>query len=279
MSASQERRSLPNYYLTLDLMPGASHNEILHAYNRSKKTYSEGSLASYGLLEGNAGQDILREIEDAFVILGNPSRRREYDMKMGYQTWTEEGQENNNGFAASNHSMMKTLSQAVEDRPQDLHSAPVHQMSGQMHSGQSGTSSSGSSQQPFKPSSNYSNKSAFTPTPSSSVKMKSSFENFEPNPEFEKQIQECKDPDGPFLKAVRIYRRLSEVQLAERCKLSASHIQAVENEELTPSHQPVYLRGHVYLMCQALEIPEPGDLASSYVRRMRDLGKFPKTPY
>jgi curved DNA-binding protein CbpA len=83
-------KSYPNYYLTLDIVPGASQNEILHAYNRAKKTYSTGSMAGYSLLEDGSTDNILEEIEKAFEILGNPSKRREYDMRMGFSTWTED---------------------------------------------------------------------------------------------------------------------------------------------------------------------------------------------
>jgi curved DNA-binding protein CbpA len=83
-------KNYPNFYLTLDIVPGASQNEILHAYNRAKKTYSNGSMAGYSLLEDGSTDNILDEIERAFEILGNPSKRREYDMVMGFSTWTED---------------------------------------------------------------------------------------------------------------------------------------------------------------------------------------------
>jgi DnaJ-class molecular chaperone len=76
----------PNYYLALDLTPGVTHNQILHAYNRSKQTYESNSIASYGLIEGDSAKSIIEEIEEAFAVLGNPTKRREYDQKMGYST-------------------------------------------------------------------------------------------------------------------------------------------------------------------------------------------------
>jgi hypothetical protein len=102
---------------------------------------------------------------------------------------------------------------------------------------------------------------------------------FEPNTAFEEQISANRELDGPFLKAVRVYRRLSPERLAELCKLSAKHVESIENEDGANLHQPVYLRGHVAMICQALQIPEPNAQATFYVNRMKALGKLPKSPY
>ena len=76
-----------NYYLALDIVPGASQNEIHHAYKRAKITYTQDSLAAYSLIEEDNNDQIMKEIEDAYEVLGHPSRRREYDIKMGFNTW------------------------------------------------------------------------------------------------------------------------------------------------------------------------------------------------
>ena len=119
-------------------------------------------------------------------------------------------------------------------------------------------------------------------TPTAKVSAPVSFASetsYERNPEFEQQIRDCKEVDGAFLKAVRIYRGLTVDQLAQRCKLSSSHIDAIENENANALPQAVYLRGHAYLMSQALELPDPETLATGFIQRMRQLGKLPRAAF
>lgn len=73
-----------NLYLVLDLTQHCSQNDILHAYNRAKSTYSRDSLASYSLYDDNAKEGILKEIEDAYFVLGDARKRQAYDISMGF---------------------------------------------------------------------------------------------------------------------------------------------------------------------------------------------------
>jgi len=257
MNQEKNKKSKPNFYLTLDLMPGASHNDILHAYNRAKNTYSSGSLASYTLIEDETNGEILEDIEIAFAILGNPAKRRAYDIEMGFSTWSEDPQNNvsTEYIQSPRVSSLKT-SNAMDSDLEDIEKdqsrvviplkakAPVQTSNAQKAS----------------------QKMSSSPTAVSS--------QFEPNPDFEAKIQSVTEIDGAFLKAVRIYRCYSPDTLAHRCKLSSTHIIAIEEEDGPQLHQPVYLRGHIFLICQALEIPNPQLHAKNYVDRMTSLGKL-----
>jgi cytoskeletal protein RodZ len=225
-----------NHYAVLDIRPGATHNEILHAYNRAKTTYSAGSLASYSLLEDDTNSSIMQEIEEAWTVLGNPARRREYDLSMGFATWVEESV----GTSTSAATTTKNVTPFAMPRPV-VTSAPAPQN---------------------------------TEVKTRPVAVETKSASFEPNPEFEARIKAAESVDGAFLKAVRIYRRFTVDSLAQRCKLSSSHIVAVEEEDASRFHQAVYLRGHVYLMCQALELPNPDRLAKDFVDRLNNEGKL-----
>lgn len=233
-----------NLYLILDILPGVSHNDILHAYNRAKSTYSAGSLASYTLIEDDSGDSILEEIEKAFEILGQPSRRREYDLSMGFSTWADENSPTSHG----------PVSPSILSKE---HRDPTENVS---HSTVSGP------------------KATVTSIPKAKLEiLPSPSMQFEANPEFEKKIQECIQLDGAFIRAVRIYRRMTPEQLANRCKLSAGHILAIEEEETGKLHHPTYLRGHVVMICTALDLPQPDQLARHFVARMQSEGKTSKT--
>jgi hypothetical protein len=228
-----------NHYSVLDIRPGATHNEILHAYNRAKNTYSSGSLASYSLLEDDTNSSILQEIEEAWSILGNPARRREYDLAMGLATWVEESVPASRieGVAAApNVTPFAMPKPVLSSAPKSSDAAPV-----------------------------------VTPR-ATAVEARAT--SFEPNPDFEARIKSCDSVDGAFLKAVRIYRRFTVDSLAQRCKLSSTHIVSVEEEDASRFHQAVYLRGHVYLICQALDLPNPDRLAKGFVDKLNSEGKL-----
>lgn len=235
-----------NLYQALDLSPNASHNEILHAYSRSKLTYTNGSLASYSLLEEEDRSSMLADIETAFETLGNPSKRREYDIKMGFESgkiYHEEG----------------PVEATIRSRPS------------------SEDTSAPAAPAPTPASRPTSAKTAsITPLRARPEIVRT---NYEPNPEFERKINETTSLDGAFLKAVRIYRGLSPEQVGTLCKLSASNVVGLEEENSSSFLQPVYLRGHLLLVCRVLELPEPEKLAKTYIEKMKSAGKLAKSPF
>lgn len=72
-----------NYYEALEVKIGASQEEIYKAYHRSKNAYSEESLALYSLMSKQECNQLLDSIEEAYSILSEPAKRREYDKVRG----------------------------------------------------------------------------------------------------------------------------------------------------------------------------------------------------
>ncbi len=260
-------KSRDNLYLILDLMPGASHNDILHAYNRAKNTYTGGSLASYSLLDTESTTEVLAEIEDAYAVLGNPSKRREYDIKMGFQSWSEEEK--------------SKIIQGFENRKETNPTLTGPKVSLLERNLTEEKSASDVDKQISVSNTNTNTKAkAKVETENPAVRPAvASSSKFEPNPEFESQIQGCTSIDGGFLRAVRVYRSFSVESLAHRTKLSNSHILALESEDASQLPAPVYLRGHVYLVCQALNLPDPNALAKSYLDKLAAQNKLQKRAF
>jgi curved DNA-binding protein CbpA len=248
---------MPNYYLTLDIMPGSSQNEILHAYNRAKMTYSSGSLASYSLLEETNNESIVHEIEKAFEILGNPSKRREYDLAMGFSTWSED--DARQGF--SNPVISQAPAKVAASKMDNLHDSDF-------------ADPIGSPPIEFREKVAELRHGKVTERTSQSTDSTSS-KNFEPNPDFETRIKALTDLDGAFLRAVRVYRNLTVEQLASISKIAAVRITAIEEEDTTEHNQSVYLRGHVAILCRALDLPNPENLSKGYIQRLKSQGKLP----
>jgi hypothetical protein len=253
-------------------MPGVSHNEILHAYNRAKNTYSGGSLAGYSLMDAESTKDILEDIEKAFGVLGNPSKRREYDLEMGFHTWNEEKQ---------------TLQSPVPESPKSGYTPTVRSRGStilESHSESEGTPLGLTLTALVDEKPKIEKLKTEPETPRTIIPMKAHLSpaapevpstKFEPNREFEEKIKNCNSIDGAFLRAVRVYRGYSVDALAHRTKLTSSHIHVVENEG-PESELPalVYLRGHVVLVAQALGLPEAHKLATSYTDKLKAQGKI-----
>ena len=210
-----------NLYLVLDLTPQCTQNEILHAYNRAKMTYSRDSLAAYSVYDEDSKVSILKEIEDAYYVLGDPRKRRAYDISSGY---------------AVGEISADAANEVLQSHPISANPAPKV----------------------------YAKKS-LSIAPLLKV---------EKNPAFEQQIDETRDLTGTFMRAVRMYRGYTEEQVASLCQLKADHVIAIEEERPLNLHHPVYLRGHIILICEALQMKAGPELAKSYIQRLQSENKM-----
>jgi len=75
-----------NYYDILEIQETATPEEIHKGYLRAKNAYSQDSLALYSLMSPNECNEILNMIEEAYSILSDPSKRRQYDSARGLNT-------------------------------------------------------------------------------------------------------------------------------------------------------------------------------------------------
>ena len=218
-----------NLYLVLDITQQSSQNDILHAYNRAKVTYSRDSLAAYSIYDDNSKESILNEIEDAFFILGDPRKRKAYDISMG--------------FAEGDISDVDLEIREATRTPSTQNSITT-------------------------PTTPKVNKKGISLAPLIQV---------EKNPAFEQQITELQSLSGSMLRSVRLYRGYTEEQLATLCQLKADHIIAIEEERPLNLHHPVYLRGHILLICEALQMPRASDLAKTYIQRLQTENKLSRS--
>jgi len=67
------------YYDTLEIYPGATEDEVRTSYRKLRDIYSPGSLAASGILNAGQHNDVMRQIEEAYVTLSDPMKRRRYD--------------------------------------------------------------------------------------------------------------------------------------------------------------------------------------------------------
>lgn len=69
-------------YEILEVQPAATPQEIERAYRICRATYEPNSVATYSVFSDEENNEILKRIEDAYAILCDARRRREYDARM-----------------------------------------------------------------------------------------------------------------------------------------------------------------------------------------------------
>lgn len=69
-----------SFYDTLELTADATPQEIRSAYLRLKSSYSKDNVANYSVYTREETDQMLQKIEEAYLILSNPERRKAYDM-------------------------------------------------------------------------------------------------------------------------------------------------------------------------------------------------------
>lgn len=84
LSSPNEFSGTQSLYEILDVAPDAGPQEIRAAYLRVKSSFQRDSLALYSLMGHAEAAQMLRQIEEAFLVLSNPDRRRLYDQ--GYKS-------------------------------------------------------------------------------------------------------------------------------------------------------------------------------------------------
>jgi curved DNA-binding protein CbpA len=68
------------YYDILELTADATPQEIRSAYLRLKSSYGKDNIANYSIYSREESEQLLEKIEEAYLILANPERRKAYDL-------------------------------------------------------------------------------------------------------------------------------------------------------------------------------------------------------
>lgn len=220
-----------NYYDVLEVEPNATPQQIENAYIRARNAYSGDSVALYSLMTKDECEKILGQIEEAYSVLGFPEKRREYDRLRGF---------NQSGF--NTHKTMEQIHtvSSIEDRPKDTVQYE-----------------------------NYGSNLIEARVSKITAQKKFGLE-YEENAEMDAKIRDCTDFNGAFLKSVREYKNVTVERMAEMTRISKTHINAIENDDISKLPADVYTRGYVYQYAKVLKL-NPDQVAASYLLHFKKL--------
>jgi hypothetical protein len=247
MSDSSARGLLDaqNLYEILEVRPEAGPQEIRAAYLRAKASFQRDSLALYSLLDGEDAAYMLRQIEEAFLILSNPDRKRLYDQS--HMRGSRDEEPLTPRPAAQVISIDRVPPMSASASADDLLIPPSTDFSGTLAS-----ESAPPAMDAVKPAT--SAMPAPTPPTAPTQPLKSA-----PAPV-------SSVGSGPELRDLRERKGVSIDYLVEITRIRKTYLMAVEAENFEVLPAAVYIRGFLSQMARELQIPsEP--LVTEYLKR------------
>ncbi|MEX1098976.1 MAG: helix-turn-helix transcriptional regulator, partial [Bacteriovoracaceae bacterium] len=200
---------------------------------------------------------ILEQIEEAYSVIGVAEKRREYDQARGLN------QENTpEGFS-------EEMKNAPEYKPKKAQEDLTKQTEREMFD-----AASNQRKEEFIYNQTHSGKNEVSV---SKVQAYKKFGlNYNIDPSFEQEIENCSEYTGEFLKGVREYKNVSVERMADMTKISKTYIRNIEQQDYTKLPADVYTRGFVYQYAKCLKL-NPDLVATSYIHHLRQL-KNPNNP-
>ncbi len=225
-----QRLSEQNYYEVLEVSTSAQHHEIVVAYQRAKEAYSSDSPALYTMFSKEEAAELRKLIEEAFLVLGNQSKRKEYDMLL-----------------------VNRDKRPLEVNLPDLGPIASNNVAAERRAPASSTPAFTSNSTPSS-------------VPEGFAKTRLSV--YEVKPELEQEISTQTVIDGPFIRKVRQYKNINLEQLSKETRISRSYMAAVEADDYEALPAAVFVRGFVAQMARILGLNET-TATQSYMSRFK----------
>jgi curved DNA-binding protein CbpA len=256
------------FYDILDLKPDASPQEVREAYLRTKSTYNKDSVALYTLVSTEEREDMLRKVEEAYQILSDAQKRREYDSHHGLI----EGEplppvaRQTSGKKIVSIDRVPPMDTGTD--AEDLLIAPTTDFT-------SGSAAErdlfGSTDAPLPSTSSHSHthgipRSEPPRAPERQAPIPQGRPQESGTAEIQLEVARQNDWAGPFLRRVREAKRVSIEEMAAVTKITKNYIVAIEEENFPKLPAAVYLRGFIIQIAKVLKLPHE-KVAGGYMAR------------
>lgn len=229
--------SQQNFYEILEVSPDATPEEIQRAFLKAKNTYSPNSPALYSVFTEEEAKELLRFIDEAYSVLSNHTKRREYDKSLFGKSSVPD--------PAISHASQNSNHQNPSDLPDFM--LPSNE--------------SVAAVTPHKP--------VVTGIAEKKGFGKTIISHYNVDDGFEKEIQSQEFYDGTFLQRIRLYKNISLDQLSETSRISRPYLLAIETNDFHSLPASVYVRGFISTVSRLLGLPEK-KVVDSYMKLFKD---------
>jgi hypothetical protein len=222
-------------YDVLELTPDATPQEIRSAYLRLKSSYGKENIAHYTLFSREETEAMLQKIENAYVTLSNPEKRRGYDHENGqgamHDSMADIGSYGIGQTTASFDMMAETMGNSQPNFP---------------------------SQSNFPPQATPLRSPVTHPAPVAAITIN----------DVDSLIQNEQEWSGAAIKRIREARRMTLDDLSDYTRISKSYIHALEEEDYNKLPAVVYIRGFLQQVGKRLKLPTD-QLMQKYLIRLK----------
>ncbi|MBX9768228.1 MAG: helix-turn-helix domain-containing protein [Bdellovibrionales bacterium] len=237
------------YYEVLEITPSASREEIMKAYQKAKGAYSPNSPALYSVFSKEEADQLLRIIDEAYSVLVNQDKRREYDQNL-------------------------IRTGAVSATGVISHPNPFD----------TGVLSDFMPAEPFSQNAQGDDLPDFAIPTVAKVNLPAEKRNaiqeaattirgrmpqYSVNAVIEAEIQNQTVFDGPFLAKIREYKGVSHDLLSEITRIGRHYLVALENNNFPSLPASVFVRGFVTQVARCLGLNEK-KVVESYMKLYKD---------
>jgi len=264
LGAKTDQIEITNYYEVLEVSETAQTHEIHKAYTRAKATYSSENPALYSMFSPEEARELLRLIEEAYSVLGNPSLRKSYDdaRARGERSphvalvMTSYGQTSTSAPQAPPPS-------ATAAQPQPLKPVAASANPAQIANEHRALPDfAGPASEPMAP-----------PAPSKQTPLpegmgRTSLSTYKIDESFEEELKNTTEFDGRVLQRARLYKNVSIDRLSEATRISRPYLMAVETNDYKALPAAVFTRGFVVQIARALGLNE-NQVAASYIKMFK----------
>jgi curved DNA-binding protein CbpA len=225
-----------DYYEILNVPYGASKSLVREAYIRLKSAFSVNANAFYSLISDAEAQGMLAKIEEAFRVLNDDIRRREYDRSIGFET--DEAQSSDLSFA-SPPPAPSMRGPAIEVN---------HEVTPEFA-------------QP--PAGNLARSGALSQRPGPVLRKNSD----EVAQQMNEMLVDADVGDGSSFKKLRELAGVTSDEIQSRTKVCVEYIRAIEANDFSHLPQPVFVKGFLRSYLRYLSVPDPDRMVKAFAEK------------
>lgn len=247
-----------NYYEVLEIPFNATQEDINNGFIRARNAYSGNSIALYSLLSADECQAQLELIEEAYSILSDPEKRREYNRIRGFDKISKEQNEIEKQ-RMQNENVFTPQYEGTERRTSS------ERRSGEERRKPEGPK--GDMYNKFPDDFSINKKDVVVSSLAASNKYAL---DYQVDPELEQKIETTTEFSGEFLKQIREYKNVSLERMADMTKISKSYIRQLEDDNFEKLPAMVYVRGFVMQYAKILKL-NAELVATSYIHNLKQI--------